>query len=210
MSKSDRIVVALPKGRLLEGIVPLFGKAGYDLSPVLGDSRRLTHDCGDLRVVLLRPSDVPTYLEYGAADVGITGLDVLEEAGRDLYYPLDLRIGKCRLALAAPTESPLEQRELTIRVATKYPRITGRYFQKQGIAADVIQLAGSVELAPQAGLCDAIVDLVESGETLRQNGLQEIEVLLEISARLAVNPARMKMSIQRIQELLLRVETALG
>ncbi len=207
---TDRITVALPKGRLLEQAVPLFARSSYDISSVLGDSRKLTHECGPIRILLLRPSDVPTYVDYGAADIGVTGLDVLEEAGRDLYYPLDLGIGRCRLVLAAPSETALEQTELAVRVATKYPRITRRYLHERGVAADVIKLSGSVEIAPQTGLADAIVELVESGETLRQNGLRELEVIMEVSARVAVNPAQMKMRLEPIQEFLARLGAALS
>jgi ATP phosphoribosyltransferase len=209
MTTADPITIALPKGRLLEQAVPLFARAGYDISSLVGESRRLTHDCGPLRVLLLRPSDVPTYVDYGAADLGVTGWDVLEEAGRDLYYPLDLGIGRCRLVLAAKAATDFAPSEAMARVATKYPRITRRYLLARGMTADVIKLSGSVEIAPQTGLADAIVDLVESGETLRQNGLRELEVIMQVSARVAVNPAQMKMRLDPIQHFLSALRAAL-
>jgi ATP phosphoribosyltransferase len=188
------IVLALPKGRLAEEAVGLLGHAGYDISSVLGESRRLVHDCGPLRVLIVRSSDVPTYVDYGAADVGICGRDVLDEAGRDLYEPLDLGIGRCRMVIAEPADRPVDERsQIHLRIATKYPEITRRFVQGRGITAEVIELSGSVELAAMAGLVDRIVDLVQSGETLRQNGLVEVQTIMEVTARLVVNPARLKL-----------------
>jgi ATP phosphoribosyltransferase len=188
------IVLALPKGRLAEEAVDLLARAGHDISSVLGESRRLVHDCGDLRVVIVRSVDVPTYVDHGAADVGICGRDVLDEQRCDLYEPLDLGIGACRMVLAEPAGRRMDDRsQIHLRIATKYPDITRRFAQARGITAEIIELSGSVELAAIAGLADQIVDLVQSGETLRQNGLVEVETIMEVTARLVVNPARLKL-----------------
>jgi ATP phosphoribosyltransferase len=190
----EPIVLALSKGRLAEEAAALLERAGYDISSVLGESRRLVHDCGQLRVLVVRSSDVPTYVDFGAAEVGICGRDVLDEAGRELYEPLELGIGRCRLVIAEPADRPVDDRsQIHLRIATKYPEITRRFVQSRGITAEVVELSGSVELAATTGLVDRIVDLVQSGETLRQNGLIEVETIMEVSARLVVNPARLKL-----------------
>jgi ATP phosphoribosyltransferase len=166
-----------------------------------------------LRVLVVRDADVPTYVEYGAADLGIAGRDVLEEQGRDLYEPLDLGIGRCRLCVAEPAGRPPEfthavddegaQRHL--RYATKFPNLTRRFFEERGVVADIIKLSGSIELGPLTGLCDGIVDLVSSGETLRQHHLREVETLLEVTARLVVNRASLKVRREQIDPLLSRL-----
>ena len=188
------IVIALPKGRVLGAAIELFGRAGYDLGRVQEETRRLVHDCGPFRVLVVRAGDVPTYVEYGAADVGVAGRDVLEEEERDLYEPLDLGIGPCRLVVAEPASRPVDlASHMHLRVATKYPTVTRRYLEERGVAAEIIKLSGSVELGPLTGLADRIVDLVESGETMRQNGLVEVETILEVTSRLVVNPASLKL-----------------
>lgn len=188
------IVVALPKGRVLDAALDLFARAGYRLDSVKEETRRLVHDCGPIRALVLRAGDVPTYVEYGAADVGVAGRDVLEEEERDLYEPLDLGIGACRMVLAEPMERPVDlASHMHLRVATKYPAVTRRYLEERGVAAEIIRLSGSVELGPLTGLADRIVDLVETGETLRQNGLVEVETILEVTSRLVVNPASLKL-----------------
>jgi ATP phosphoribosyltransferase len=177
-----------------EETVALFRRAGYDLSPSLEETRKLVHDCGALRILVIKPTDVPTYVEYGAADFGVAGKDVLEEDGRDLYEPLDLEIGTCRMSVAEPEDRPVDERgQIHMRIATKYPGVTQKYLQDKGLFAEVIKLYGSVELSPLTGLADRIVDLVSSGETLRQNGLKEVEVLFQVSARLIVNRASLKL-----------------
>jgi ATP phosphoribosyltransferase len=204
------IVLALPKGRLAEESVGLLARAGYDISSVLGESRRLVHECGELRVLIVRSSDVPTYVDYGAADVGICGRDVLDEQGRDLYEPLDLGIGACRMMIAEPERRRVDERSQShLRVATKYPVITRRYLQSRGITAEIIELGGSVELAVMAGLADRIVDMVQTGETLRQNGLVEVETIMQITARLVVNPARLKLRSAILSAFIERVAEAL-
>jgi ATP phosphoribosyltransferase len=207
MREQGPLRLAMPKGRVLDEAVELFGRAGIDLSTLKGSSRRLVHDVGDLRVFIVRDSDVPTYVGHGAADVGIAGRDVLEEQGHDLYEPLDLKIGKCRLSVAEPEARPVDDRtELHLRVATKFPNLTRRHHEARGIFADVIKLYGSIELAPLTGLADRIVDLVSSGETLRQNHLREVETILDVSARLVVNRASLKLRRREIDALLGRLK----
>lgn len=203
------IILALPKGRVLEQAVELFRRAGYRLGPVLRESRRLVHDCGELRVLVVRGGDVPTYVEYGAADIGVAGRDVLEEEGRDLYEPVDLGIGACRMVVAEPEARPVDlASHIHLRVATKYPAITRRYLEERGVAAEIIKLGGSVELGPLTGLADRIVDLVETGETMRQNGLVEVETILEVTSRLVVNRAALKLRGAPLAELIDRVARA--
>lgn len=209
--------LALPKGRILDEAVVLFARAGVDLSIVQGKSRKLVHDVADdtgeapLRVYVVRDSDVPTYVEYGAADLGIAGRDVLEEQGRDLYEPLDLGIGRCRMSIAEPEARPVDDRaRLHLRVATKFPNIARRHLEARGVVAEVIALHGSIELGPLTGLADRIVDLVSSGETLRQNHLREVETILEVSARLVINRASLKLRRRAIDGLVGRLRAAVA
>ncbi|MBL9013948.1 MAG: ATP phosphoribosyltransferase [Myxococcales bacterium] len=205
------IILAAPKGRILEDGAKLFARAGYDLSPVLGDSRKLVHECGPLRVLVLRNSDIATYVAHGAADIGFAGSDVLDEEGRDLLEPLDLGIGRCRMIVAERADARIDDRaQIHLRVATKYPRITRAYLQKKGITAEVIELSGAIELAPLTGLCDRIVDITQTGETLRQNGLVEIDTIASISTRLVVNPARLKLDGERLGRLIEALERAVA
>jgi len=202
--------LAMPKGRVLDEAVTLFGKAGIDLTELQGKSRKLIFDVpkAELRIQVVRDADVPTYVEYGAADLGIAGRDVLEEQGRDLYEPLDLGIGRCRLSVAEP-QQPVRHADGdgNLRYATKFPNLTRRYLEQRGIVADVIKLYGSIELAPLTGLADRIVDLVSSGETLKQNKLRETDTLLEVTARLVVNRAALKLRRVPIEALLARLRT---
>jgi ATP phosphoribosyltransferase len=216
------IILALPKGRILEEAAAVFRRAGFDLSPVLGDSRRLVHDCGALRVLVLRSSDVATYVAHGAADAGVAGSDVLDEEGRDLFEPLDLAIGRCRMIVAeraepaapAPGTSAWDEQsdraQAHLRVATKYPRTTRAYLQRKGITAEVIKLSGAIELGPLTGLCDRIVDITQTGETLRQNGLVEIDTVAQVSSRLVVNPARLKLDGDRLAAMIDALERAVA
>jgi ATP phosphoribosyltransferase len=216
------IILALPKGRILEESAAVFARAGHDLSPVLGDSRRLVHDCGPLRVLVLRSSDVATYVAHGAADIGVAGSDVLDEEGRELFEPLDLGIGRCRMIVAEVAEPPpsapghhswdelSDRAQAHLRVATKYPRTTRAYLQRKGITAEVIKLSGAIELGPLTGLCDRIVDITQTGETLRQNGLVEIDTVAEVSSRLVVNPARLKLDGDRLAQLIDALERAVS
>lgn len=201
------IILALPKGRILEEAAAVFARAGYDLAPVLENTRKLVIECGQIRVLVLRNSDVPTYVAHGAADVGVVGSDVLDEEGRDLYEPLDLAIGRCRMIVAQKAD--VATSELAhLRIATKYPRITKAYLAKKGITAEVIKLSGAIELGPLTGLCDRIVDITQTGETLRQNGLVEIDTICEVSSKLVVNPARLKLDGDRLGMLIDALERA--
>ena len=203
------IILALPKGRILDEAAAVFARAGFDLSPVFGDNRRLVHECGPLRVLVLRSSDIATYVAHGAADVGIAGSDVLDEEARDLFEPLDLGIGRCRMIVAERAEAKIDDRaQAHLRVATKYPRTTRTYLQRKGITAEVIKLSGAIELGPLTGLCDRIVDITQTGETLRQNGLVEIDTVAQVSTRLVVNPARLKLDGDRLGALIEALERA--
>ncbi|HWU85631.1 MAG TPA: ATP phosphoribosyltransferase [Kofleriaceae bacterium] len=204
------VILALPKGRILDETAAVFARAGYDLSPVFGDSRRLVHECGLLRVLVLRSSDIATYVEHGAADAGVAGSDVLDEEGRELFEPLDLGIGRCRMIVAERADAPVDERaQAHLRVATKYPRTTRAYLHRKGITAEVIKLSGAIELGPLTGLCDRIVDITQTGETLRQNGLVEVDTVAQVSSRLVVNPARLKLDGDRLGALIDALERAL-
>jgi ATP phosphoribosyltransferase len=206
------ITLAIPKGRVQDEAIALFREAGIDLSPIQDGSRKLVFElpAAGLRVLVVRDADVPTYVEQGAADIGIAGRDVLEERGSDLYEPLDLGIGKCRLSVAEPIDPPAravddEGRGAHLRYATKFPNLTRRHLEASGTVADVIKLYGSVELGPLTGLCDRIVDLVSSGETLRTHRLRELEIILDVTSRLVVNRASWKLSRRPIDALLARL-----
>lgn len=206
---SRPIILALPKGRILDEAAKVFERAGYDLAPVFADSRRLVHECGPLRVLVLRNSDIATYVFHGAADVGIAGSDVLNEEARELYEPLDLGIGKCRMIVAERADARVDEKtQAHIRVATKYPRTTRAYLHRKGLTAEVIKLSGAIELGPLTGLCERIVDITQTGETLRQNGLVEVDTVAEVSSRLVVNPARLKLDGDRLGTLIDALERA--
>jgi ATP phosphoribosyltransferase len=186
--------MALPKGRMLLDIVDLFEGAGVRCRDILDDSRKLVFDLPACRVLVVRSQDVLTYVEHGAADIGVVGKDVLLEEDPDVYEPLDLGLGYCRLAVAGPVGGfEMQPRDgAHLRVATKYPHLAEAHFRKKGVQVEVIKLYGSIELAPLTGLADCIVDLVSTGETLRQNGMREIETIMESTSRLIVNRASMK------------------
>lgn len=188
------LLLALPKGRLAAEVIERFTAAGYDLGPLARPTRKLWVDCGSLRVLSLRGRDVATYVAHGIADAGVVGSDVLAETSPDLYEPLDLGLGRCRLVVAEARARPVDLRsQLHLRVATKYPEIARRYYQRLGVPAEIVKLAGGIELGPVLGLAEQIVDLVQSGETLRQNGLVEVETIMPVSARLVVNPAAFRL-----------------
>jgi ATP phosphoribosyltransferase len=210
-SSTAPLTLALPKGRIADEAVALFARAGYDLSPTQAATRKLVFDCGPLRVLQVKPGDVPTYVSHGAADLGVAGLDTLAEEGHDLYEPLDLGIGACRLAVAEPVDRPVDERAaLHLRVATKYPNLTGRWLQSRGLTAEIIKIHGSVELAPLTGLAERIVDLVSSGATLRDNGLREVETILPVTSRLVVNRAVLKLRGPEVAALLERLRGAIA
>jgi ATP phosphoribosyltransferase len=200
----DLIAVAVPKGRLFRDAVMLFQKWGAAGVEALKDSRRLTVEdpAHGLRFLAVKAVDIPTYVEHGAADMGVVGKDHLLEQGRDVYEPLDLGFGACRLVVAEPAS--LRQRDdpqgwTCLRVATKYPRLTERHFGQRGVQVEIVHLSGSIELAPVMGLAERIVDLVATGRTLRENGLVEVEEIVKASARLIVNRASLKTRYQAMQ-----------
>jgi len=203
---TDTLAIALSKGKLLEPALDLFRRVGLAPKDASPDSRRLIfeHPASGTTPMILRPSDVPTYVEYGAVDAGIVGADVLMEQATDVYEPLDLGFGACRLAVAAP-ESAVKRNGrhgTRLRVATKYPNLTERYFTQKGIPIEIIKLYGSVELAPLVGLADRIVDLVSSGKTLRAHNLVVTDVITESTARLIVNRASLKLKHKRVNGLI--------
>ncbi len=196
MPNKDLISIAVPKGRVLEQLVPRLQRAGIDTGVLTAESRRLVREdrAQGLSFLLLKPDDVPTYVEYGVADLGVVGRDVLLERGYDLYAPVDLGIGKCRLMVCG-REGALDDTASgrPLRVATKFPNIAVEHFESTGRTVEAIFVQGSVELGPLTGLADVIVDLVETGETLRQNGLVELEEISEISSVLVANRAAFKL-----------------
>ncbi|WP_456457236.1 ATP phosphoribosyltransferase [Thermovibrio sp.] len=199
------ITFALPKGRLLKESVKFLLKCQIDAEETLKESRKLVFKKGEFKFLLVKPMDVPTYVYYGAADIGIAGKDVIEEKGYELYEPLDLGFGKCRLSVAEPIniEEPYDLEKLSsVRVATKYPKTTDSYFRSKGIHPEIIVLYGSVELAPLVGLSDRIVDLVQTGTTLRENGLREVDTILHSTARLVVNRASLKTKYGKIKPII--------
>jgi ATP phosphoribosyltransferase len=205
------LTVALCKGKLIEPTLELFVKSGYSTAKRTTDSRRLVFPCPEIGMTFLivRPTDVPTYVEYGAADIGIVGKDVLLEQDSDVYEPLDLGFGACRIAVAAlQGETSRDRLSSKIRVATKYPKITERYFNQHGVPVEIIKLYGSIELAPIVGLADRIVDLVETGNTLKAHGLIEVGCIAQSTARLIVNRASLKLKHQAVSELIKKLRAA--
>ena len=212
---SDYITFALPKGRIMQDSMELFAKIGITCPEMSGDSRKLVFENPDtkFRFMAVRATDVPTYVEYGCADLGVVGKDTLLEQGKDLYEPLDLKFGYCRMVVAEPgallhDEDPASWSN--IRVATKYPNITERYFAERGVQVELIKLYGSIELAPLVGLAERIVDLVSTGATMRENGLVEVETISEITSRLIVNRASLKTKHQRITRIIQDLEWVLA
>jgi ATP phosphoribosyltransferase len=200
------ITIALAKGRLQEASLELFRQSGINLPDGVLDSRRLLveDNSNQYNFIFVKPGDVPTYVEYGVADAGICGRDVLIESAADVHEPLDLRFGYCRLVVAGKPESELRGYNplVAARVATKYPRVTADYFQRHGVPIELIVLSGSVELAAVLGLAHHIVDLVESGRTLRDNGLVVIDTIAESTARLIVNRASYHLKRERVMRLI--------
>ena len=194
----NALTIALSKGRIFEETLPLLAAAGIVPTENPEESRKLIIDTNheNIRLVIVRASDVPTYVQYGAADFGIAGKDVLIEHGGDgLYQPLDLQIAKCRMMVAVRKGFDYEsvsQPGSRLRIATKYPNIAAEHFAAKGVHVDIIKLYGSMELAPLVGLSDAIVDLVSTGGTLRANNLEAVEHIVDISSRLVVNKAALK------------------
>ena len=202
---ADYLTIALPKGKLFSLSARLFEKIGITAEHMSEKSRKLVISNHDLKVqyIITKTSDVPTYVEYGAADIGIIGKDVLLESGQDVYELLDLGFGKCRLMMAVPRE---EKRAHLMdyahtRVATKYPNIAEQFFARQGMQMEYIKLNGSIELGPIVGLSESIVDIVETGTTLVENDLEEIAHIMDVSARLIVNRVSFKLKFDRIYKI---------
>jgi ATP phosphoribosyltransferase len=206
------LLFALPKGRMADESLTLLAKAGLS-QPVDNNDRKLVLESADgcFGYVMAKPWDVPTYVEYGAADLGICGLDVLRESGRTVHEPLLLPFARCRLSVAGPADRPdIPLRyESQPRVASKYPRLAAQFFRERGVNAEIIGLSGSVELGPILGLADLIVDLVETGNTLRANGLIEFRTILESQAVLIVNRASYRLRAAQIQSVVERLRAVL-
>lgn len=212
---NDWITFALPKGRILEDSMELFAQIGITCPEMSEKSRKLVFENSALkfRFMAVRATDVPTYVEYGCADLGVVGKDTLLEQGKDLYEPVDMKFGYCRLVVAEPKNLQAEDNPLNwsnIRVATKYPNITERYFAKKGIQVELIKLYGSIELAPLVGLSERIVDLVSTGNTLKANDMVEVETIAEVTSRLIVNRASLKTKHERIGKIIADLEGVVG
>ena len=208
------IIIALPKGRILKQVLPIFDKVGIipEKSFFNEKDRKLKFETNipNIKLIIVRSFDVATFLIYGAAHVAIIGSDVLEEFNHsEIYSPIDLKIGLCRLVVATTKEILSDEDPLTwsyVRVATKYPNLTSEHFKKRGVHADCIKLNGAMELAPSMGLCRRIVDLSESGETLKANGLIEIEEIMKVSTRLAINRNAYKTNFKEINKIIKKFE----
>jgi ATP phosphoribosyltransferase len=208
---NDTITIALTKGRILKETLPLLARAGIEPLEDIGSSRKLVFETSvqGVRLLIIRGTDVPTYVRHGAADMGVVGKDILLEHGAEgLYEPLDLGIARCRLMTAGPVGwQPSGAR---IRVATKFVNIARQHFARQGVHADVIKLYGAMELAPIMDLADLIVDIVDTGNTLRANGMEPLEEIATVSSRLIVNKAAMRSSHQGIQRIIDDIGAAVG
>ena len=208
------IIIALPKGRILKQVLPIFDKVGIIPEKTFFNEkdRKLKFETNfpNIKLIIVRSFDVATFLIYGAAHIAIIGSDVLEEFNHsEIYSPIDLKIGLCRLVVATTKEILSDEDPLTwsyVRVATKYPKLTSEHFKKRGVHADCIKLNGAMELAPSMGLCRRIVDLSESGETLKANGLIEIEEIMKVSTRLAVNRNAYKTNFKEINKIIMKFE----
>lgn len=199
------LTIAMPKGRIFEEAADLLRKSGYQLPPDLDESRKLIIEVPEenLRFFLAKPMDVATYVEYGVADLGIAGKDVLLEEERDVYELIDLKISPCYLAVAGLPDTSVD--EVAPKVATKYPNVASSYFREKGEQVEIIKLNGSIELAPMIGLADRIVDIVSTGRTLKENGLVEYETIVNITSRLIVNPASYRLKDKEIGQLVSRL-----
>jgi len=213
MTRDDQVSIAIPTGALLNGALSLLAASGLARLTAEELGRQLLLERGEVRVILVRPSDVPAYVDHGAADLGIVGKDILWETPGSHYELVDLRFGDCRLVLAVPDSSTVDGPDTwppLMRVATKYPRTSSAWFEARGQAVEVVRLHGSVELAPQVGLVDGIVDLTATGRTLRENKLRITAVLGSSTARLIANQASLKTRSVAVQSVLSRLREASG
>lgn len=201
----ELLTIAMPKGRIFEEAVQLLRDAGYQLPPEFDDSRKLIIDVPEesIRFILAKPMDVTTYVEHGVADLGIAGKDVMLEEERDVYEVLDLKISKCHLAVAGIPGTKMS--DVAPKIATKYPNIASEYFREQGQQVEIIKLNGSIELAPMIGLADRIVDIVSTGRTLVENGLEQMEHIVDITSRLIVNPVSYRLKDKAIDDMVERL-----
>ena len=210
-----KITIALSKGRIFEQTIPLLERIGITCKEDPETSRKLILDTNqkDIKLIIVRATDVPTYVEYGAADIGITGKDILDEyMGEGLYQPIDLNIGRCKMMVAAKKDFDYAgaiQKGVRLKVATKYVKVAKEHFAKKGMHIDLIKLYGSMELAPLVGLADVIVDLVSTGKTLKANNLVAVEDISDISSRLIINQASLKLKRELLQPILSQFEKAL-
>ena len=198
--------IALTKGRLEKQTVELFEKMGLDCTELLNKGRRLILKAGDYEAVLAKAADVITYVEHGVCDIGVVGKDTIVENGKSFYEMTDLNLGKCDFAIASKKGTDFFDGYNIKRVATKYPNVTKAYFESRGMDVKIIKIEGSVELAPLLDLADGIVDIVETGRTLKENGLEVVEKIMPVSARVIVNMASMKLRRDEIDEFLERIE----
>lgn len=210
----DYITIALPKGKLFDKAADLLASIGYHADGLSEDSRKLviTNDETKVKFIITKTMDLPTYVEYGAADIGIIGKDVLLEEGKDVYELLDLKFGLCRMVMAVPEN--LQQDKFSdymqMRVATKYPNIARRFFHGMGVQMELIKLNGSIELAPMVGLAEMIVDIVETGRTLKENRLMEVATINTCTARLIANRVSFKMKFERITSMVEKFKNIIG
>ncbi|NLP36445.1 MAG: ATP phosphoribosyltransferase [Firmicutes bacterium] len=212
LAANDWLTIALAKGRILPPTLELFTAAGINCSPIESDTRKLIFrlETEKLQFILAKPTDIPTYVEYGVADLGVVGKDILWEQEKELYELLDLKLGACRLSAAHKAGQTDFTRGGTVTyVATKYPNIAKRHYLKKGRQVEIIKLHGSIELAPLLNLADVIVDLVSTGKTLRENNLVEAEVIARITARLVANPGSYQVKAKRVMTLVQQLEKAL-
>ena len=203
--------IALPKGRLGDQVYALFSKIGYECGAIYENDRRLVLESpeNDVRYLLVKPSDVAIYVEYGAADIGVVGKDILLDGDPDVYELLDLGIGKCRICVAGP-EDYVEDRERVLRVATKFQTVAKNYYSSRNREIEIIKLNGSIELAPILGLTDVIVDIVESGRTLKENHLKVLETIVPVSARLIANRASYLFKGDLIAQIMTKLQEVLA
>lgn len=212
MDFKKQLTIALAKGRLAENTIDVLEKCGLDCTPLRTETRKLVLFDGEkkYRFIFVKPADVPTYIERGAADIGVVGKDTLLEEGKDLYELLDLKFGACKMCVAGFENRPESITHSTLRVASKYTNIAKDYYASKGIDVDIVGLTGSVELGPIIGLTDVIVDIVESGKTLAANGLVILEEICKLSARLVVNKVAFKTRNKEIMPLIEKIENVIG